>query len=318
VRHGIVLVDKPSGPTSHDIVEAARHALAIRRIGHTGTLDPLATGLLLLGVGEGTKLTPFLSELDKTYECTARLGARSTTYDAMGAIKAVAEPAALASLDREQIERAVARFRGAIEQKPPAFSAIKVAGRPMYSYARRGEEIVAKPRRVRVYSLDVIAWNPPDLELRTRVSSGAYVRSIVHDLGEALGVGGYVSRLRRTRIGPFDVADAVDLARAGTTAESFEKGWRSPADALAHWVRVRVTDDLVGAVRNGGTIAATGLEISRPPLEADHLYALLDREGRLLAVARCVVNRGNMTVFGGAGERGELVLKPVRGFNEES
>lgn len=317
MRHGILLVDKPSGPTSHDIVEMVRHALGVRQIGHMGTLDPLATGLLLLGIGEGTKLMPFLADLDKTYECTARLGARSTTYDAMGAIEPVAEPSVVAALGRERIEEAVAQFRGTIEQLPPSFSAVKVAGRPMYSYARRGEEVESKPRRVRVYSLGVAAWNPPDLELWLRVSGGTYVRSIVHDLGETLGVGGYVNRLRRTAIGVFTVGEAVDLSATGATPEALEKGWRSLADALGHWTHVRVTDERVGAVRNGAMIAAGGLEVSRPPLEADHLYALIDGEGRLMAVARCLVNRGDATVVGGRGERGELVLKPVRGFKDE-
>lgn len=314
MNNGILLVDKPSGPTSHDVVEIARHALGIRRIGHMGTLDPLASGLLLLGIGEGTKLTPFLSDLDKAYECVARLGARSTTHDAMGTIEAEADPS---GLDREQIEEAASRFRGTIEQRPPAFSAIKVAGRPMYDYARRGEAVELRPRRVHVHSLDVVAYNPPDLEMRLCVSSGTYVRSIVHDLGEALGVGGYVIQLRRTRIGPFDVADTVGVTADGAITGELEKAWRSLARALGHWTRVRLPDALVGAVRNGGAIAAAGLEVSQPPLEADHLYALLDGRDRLLAVARCLVSRGDMPVFGSRGERGELVLKPVRGFNDD-
>jgi len=317
VRHGILLVDKPSGPTSHDVVEIARHALGIRQIGHMGTLDPLATGLLLLGVGEGTKLTPFLSDLDKTYECTMRLGARSTTYDAMGAIEVVADSDALAALDRGRIEQAASRFRGAIEQQPPSFSAIKVAGRPMYDYARRGEEVELRPRRVRVYSLDIVTYSPPDVEMHMRVSSGTYVRSIVHDLGEALGVGGYVTRLRRTTVGPFNISDAVDVAAAGTGAGAFETGWRSLAQALAHWTWVGVPGALIGPIRNGGAIAAAGLAISKSALEADRLYALLDPDDRLIAVARCLVNRGDMTVFGNTTGRGELVLKPVRGFHEE-
>jgi tRNA pseudouridine55 synthase len=313
LRHGIILVDKPSGPTSHDIVEIARHCLGIRQIGHTGTLDPLATGLLILGVGEGTKLTPFLSDLDKTYECTARLGARSSTYDAMGAIEPVADPT---RLNPDQIEAAAAHFRGSIEQKPPVFSAIKVAGQPLYRYARRGEEVELQPRRVRVYALDVVSFHPPDLELRMNVSSGTYVRSIVHDMGAALGVGAYVTQLRRTAIGPFDVADAASLS-AHVTADALEKGWRSLAQALGHWTSVRVPDSLIAAVRNGGTIAATGLDVSQPPLVPDHLYALLDSGDRLLAVARCLVSRGEAAVAGGGGGRGEYLLKPVRGFREE-
>jgi tRNA pseudouridine55 synthase len=315
VRHGILLVDKPSGPTSHDIVEMARHALGIRQIGHMGTLDPLATGLLLLGIGEGTKLQPFLAELDKTYECVARLGARSSTYDAMGTIETVAEPA---GLERTVIEEAVGRFRGTIEQAPPPFSAVKVAGRPLYSYARRGEKVESRPRRVRVFSIDIVAWKAPDLELRMRVSSGTYVRSIVHEIGESLRVGAYVSQLRRTAVGLFDVADAVTLATGVTTPDDWEKGWRSLAEALNHWDWVRVPEALAGAAQNGATIGATGLATSRSPFEADRLYRLLDGGGdRLLAVARCLVSRGAAAVQGPGGGRGEFILKPVRVFHDE-
>jgi len=313
VRHGVLLVDKPSGPTSHDIVEFARHALGIREIGHMGTLDPLAIGLLLLGVGEGTKLMQFLLDLDKTYECTARLGARSSTYDAMGRVEPVADPSGVTIA---QIEDVLGRFRGTIEQKPPSFSAIKVAGRPLYRYARKGEEVESRSRRVRVHSLEIVAWHPPDLALLLRVSGGTYVRSIVHDLGEALGVGAYVSRLRRTAVGPFNVSDAVGIGPDGAFAGDLDKAGRSLADALGHWPRVRVPDNLIAPVKNGAMIAATGLEVSPPPFEADRLYALLDGGNRLLAVVRCLVNRGEGVGFGG-GRRGEFVLKPVRGFQDE-
>jgi len=313
VRHGVLLVDKPSGPTSHDVVEMARHALGIRAVGHMGTLDPLADGLLLLGVGEGTKLMQFLGDLDKTYECTARLGARSSTYDAMGTIEPVADPSALTL---EQIEQAAARFRGAIEQRPPSFSAVKVAGQPLYRYARRGEEVEARPRKVRVHSLEVAAFRPPDLELLLRVSGGTYVRSIVHDLGEVLGVGAYVARLRRTAVGPFRVDDAATITPEGAFAGDLDRAWRTLAEALGHWPRARVPDEWLGAVKNGATIAATGLEVSGAPLEADRLFALLDGRDRLLAVARCLVSRGEGTVVGGV-RRGDFVLKPVRGFQDD-
>jgi len=343
VRHGTILVDKPSGPTSHDIVEIVRHALGVRQVGHMGTLDPLATGLLLVGVGEATKLTPFLSGLDKTYECTARLGARSSTYDAMGTIETVADPV---EVDRERIEEALEGFRGSIEQAPPPFSAVKVKGQPMYKYARRGEKVEPKPRRVRVHRFEIVNYAPPDLEIHLRVSSGTYVRSLVHDLGEKLDVGAYVSRLRRTAIGSFSVADAIAVhrleacateklgleafateklgleARAtgdGVTADDFGKAWRSLAESLGHLASVRVPEELVGAVCNGGIIAARGLDSphAKPaPPQPDDLCALLDDRRRLLAVARCLVSRGDVAVHGSAAQRGDLVFKPVRVFTE--
>jgi tRNA pseudouridine55 synthase len=328
----MVLVDKPVGPTSHDVVEILRHALGTRQVGHMGTLDPLATGLLLMGVGEGTKLTQFLLEMDKRYECTARLGARSTTYDSMGAIEEVADPSGLA---REQVEAALERFRGAFEQRPPSFSAIKVQGRPLYDYARKGEEVERKPRRVRVHELTLWRFEPPEIELRMHVSSGTYVRSIVHDLGEALGVGAYVTQLRRTSVGPFDVRDALRITPEGAveaveTLQGTEGGeggekvegktgikqcFLTLAQALGHWRQLRVPDALLEAVRNGGTIAAGSLEYDPPALISDHQYALVDDAGRLVAVARCLVTHGDQKVFGNAG-RGDLVLKPLRIFHD--
>lgn len=313
MRSGIVLVDKPSGPTSHDIVEMFRRLLAIRRVGHMGTLDPLATGLLLVGVGEGTKLTPFLSDLDKTYECVARLGARSTTYDAMGEIENVADPA---RLDVEAIERALVRFRGTIEQVPPPFSAVKVGGLPLYKYARRGMTAELKPRRVRVHQIELLTWEPPDLQLRLHVSSGTYVRSLVHDLGDHLGVGGYVAQLRRTAVGPFSVAEAVAVGSDGTVADDWPKAWRSMSQALVHWTKLQVPDSLVDPVGNGALIAAGRLGRTTR-LRAGELYALVDADDNLLAVARCLVSKGNVKVYGATPERGQLILKPVRVFRNE-
>ena len=313
MRHGILLVDKPCGPTSHDVVERVRHALGIKKVGHMGTLDPLATGLLLLGVGEGTKLTPFLSGLDKTYRCTARLGARSSTYDAMGEIESVGNPG---DLGRERIEEALRAFRGTIEQLPPPFSAIKVKGRPLYKYARAGEEVERQARRVRIDALEIGDWSPPDLRLLMRVGSGTYVRSVVHDLGEALEVGAYVTELRRTAVGEFKVEEAIAVTVGGTFVAEIEKGMRTLAEGLSHMPQARVPDSLVAAVRAGGAIVADRLD-PRPALEAHDQCALVDGEGRLLAVARTIVNRGEMKVPFGETRRGDRLLKPIRVFHNE-
>lgn len=314
LKNGVILVDKPSGPTSHDVVELFRHHLGIRQVGHMGTLDPLATGLLLIGFGEGTKLMPFLSGLDKSYECTARLGARSSTYDAMGDIEEVANPG---ELSRDQIDRALEAFRGSIEQLPPTFSALKVNGKPMYKYARKGQAVERKPRRVKVHELQIARFEMPELALRMRVSSGTYVRSIVHDLGESLGVGAYVTQLRRTSIAEFDVADAVVPSSDPGALDDLGKACRSLADALAHFRRLVVPDTAIDYIRNGGIVAASSLEYERPALVPDHLYALVDSRERLLTVSRCLISRGETRVQGGVAPRGEPVLKPVRGFNDD-
>lgn len=315
MTHGILLIDKPAGPTSHDVVEVVRHAFGIRKVGHMGTLDPLATGLLLIGIGEGTKLTPFLSGLDKTYTCTARLGARSSTYDSMGEIEDIGDPGCV---ERGRIEATLGDFRGTIEQLPPPFSAVKVKGRPLYKYARKGEAVERKSRRVRVEALEMVAWTPPDLALRMRVGSGTYVRSIVHDLGEKLGVGAHVTRLRRTAIGAFCVEDAVAVSVDGAIEGDAERAMRTLADGLAHMARVNVSEPHAAAVRSGNSVVAERLNPPPPAsLGPDEICALVDGDGHLLAVARCVAGREPVQLPTGEARRGDRILKPVRVFHDE-
>lgn len=192
---GILLVDKPKGKTSHDVVAAVRRSLGERSVGHAGTLDPLATGLLVLGVGKATRLLEFIPG-DKTYEAEFRLGRLTDTDDADGkAIEDVPVPSG------EELDLALARFRGEILQRPPRHSAVKVQGRKLYEYARKGQEVQAPDRRVRVDELTILSYEPPRFRLRIRGSKGLYVRSIARDLG------GHVVELRRTRCGPFGVEE---------------------------------------------------------------------------------------------------------------
>ncbi len=203
---GFLLVDKPVGPTSHDIVDAARRVLRTRKIGHAGTLDPFASGLLILAVGKMTKEIAKFVGLDKAYEATLRLGATSDTMDRTGAI---AEQKDCAPVSREAFEAALEKFRGEIGQVPPMYSAKKVGGKKLYELAREGVEIERKPVRVTIHELELVAFSWPTAKIRTRVSSGTYIRALADDIGKALGCGAYLEELRRTRIGSFDVKDAV-------------------------------------------------------------------------------------------------------------
>ncbi|MFE5410059.1 tRNA pseudouridine(55) synthase TruB [Microbacterium sp. NPDC056569] len=207
---GILLVDKPGGITSHDVVARARRALGTRKIGHAGTLDPMATGLLVLGVEGATRLLTFVVGLDKTYEATIRLGVSTDTDDAEGAV--IAETDA-ASLDSVAITAGVAGLSGRISQVPSTYSAIKVDGRRAYDLARAGEDVQLKAREVTVSRFDVLAerrsGGTVDLDVVVDCSSGTYIRSLARDLGATLGVGGHLTALRRTRIGPFDVTSAA-------------------------------------------------------------------------------------------------------------
>lgn len=205
--NGILLLDKPAGPTSHDAVYAVRRALGERRVGHFGTLDPFATGLLVLAIGKATRLAPFCSDHDKAYRAVVRLGARSDTGDPEGEIEPV-EVDAAPSL--ETVETACARWIGEVDQVPPAYSAKKVAGRRAYERARAGETVTLEPARVRIDAIEVVAYDFPDLELEIRCGPGTYVRALTRDLGEDLGTGGYCTGLRRTRSGPFELERALE------------------------------------------------------------------------------------------------------------
>ena len=209
------LVAKPAGPTSHDVVDIARRALNQKRVGHLGTLDPFAEGLLVVVVGRATRLAPYAAGWKKSYDGVIRLGSVTTTDDRTGEVTTTSD--AWRSLDLEQIRAASTGLTGEIEQKPPAFSAVKVGGVRAYKKARRGEAVVVEARRVTVFEFTLSGWNAPDVTFRATVSGGTYLRSLARDLGERLGCGGHLAELRRTVVGPFRLEEAVP-AQALTAA----------------------------------------------------------------------------------------------------
>ena len=207
--NGVLVVDKPTGPTSHDVVARVRRAIGEKRIGHTGTLDPLATGVLALVIGRATRLAQFLSSDEKEYLATVRLGMSTPTYDAEGLDATDLRPRP--DVTREDIERALASFRGTYLQTPPPFSAKKVAGVRAYAHARKDRVVELKPVEVTVSALEVVAAEHGRLELHLVASSGFYVRTLAHQLGQRLGCGAFLEGLRRTRAGDFALAQAVPL-----------------------------------------------------------------------------------------------------------
>lgn len=255
---GVLPVDKPEGPTSHDVVGRARRALGERRIGHTGTLDPFASGLLLLCVGGATRLSEYLTGMDKHYEATAVLGTATDSGDRDGEVVSSAPPESVAALSLEAVEAAVAALRGVQRQVPPALSARKVGGVPAHRRVRRGEEVTLEAREVTIHAFEVDAWEPPLLRLRVHCSSGTYVRSLARDLGEALGVGGHLGALRRTAVGRFGVEGALtpdDLA----DAERVGRALIAPLEAVAHLPRVDVDEKGVLELGHGRSVPAPGL-----------------------------------------------------------
>lgn len=278
---GVLVVDKPHGPTSHDVVAWARRALGTRAVGHAGTLDPMATGVLVLGVGEGTKLTPYLMGEDKEYEATIALGAETDTLDAHGEIVERAE----VDVDRARVEALLPRFLGTYLQRAPAVSAIKKDGVALHERVRRGEDVVAPEREVTCHGLDVLAVREREIDLQVRCAKGFYVRSLGRDLARALGTRGHLSRLRRTRSGAFSADLALDgelLRRARDDEGARELARRALiplADAVAGMTRVAVDDAGARDVRHGRP-----LRVERP--EQLEPIAVLDGAGALLAIAR--------------------------------
>ena len=269
--HGLVVVDKPAGITSHDVVAHCRRALGQRQVGHGGTLDPSATGVLLVGAGSATRLLRFLSVLPKTYEGEVVLGVETATLDADGEVVATHD---MAGVTLDQVREAATRFVGEIEQVPPMVSAVKVGGRRLHELARAGMEVERAPRPVVVHRLAVDP-GPETGVVRISVdcSSGTYVRTLAADLGTALGGGAHLRRLRRTAVGPFSLADARPLDDVGPDT------LLPPAAAVRHLPVVAVDGETAAAVAHGAVLA-------RPagPFEGDGPWAVLDGAGALLAV----------------------------------
>ncbi len=285
---GILLIDKPHGITSHDVVARTRKYVGTRKVGHAGTLDPMATGLLVLGINNSTRLLTWLVGLDKEYVATIRLGASSTTDDAEGELSPRAGAAALAAVGDAAVTAGIARLTGPISQRPSSVSAIKVDGKRAYTLARAGAEVVLEARSVTVSAFEVLRavrgdW--VDLDVRVVCSSGTYIRALARDLGNDLGVGGHLTALRRTRIGPFAVADAAALD------ESLRDALLTPADAAS-----RLFPSLQLTAQEAADLA-TGRRIPLEPAEArPGPIAALAPDGRLVGLVEAHEGRAKILV----------------------
>ncbi len=252
---GVLVVDKPVGMTSHDVVQAVRTGTGLRRAGHTGTLDPRASGVLVILVGPAVRLSEFVSASDKRYQAIIRLGSTTDTFDADGKFTNSDEPV---DVTEDQFEKVLNTFIGEIEQTPPPYSAVKVQGRKAYDMARQGEEVELAPRKITVHHLEVLEWAPPEVVIDVHCSSGTYVRSLANDLGNVLGCGAYLVGLRRTKSGRFSLRDATPLRKL---QEAFHAGnWYQylipAAEALAEWPAVELSPDEVEDVRHGHRVKA--------------------------------------------------------------
>ncbi len=276
---GILLVDKPQGMTSHDVVDVLRKVTGLRRIGHTGTLDPRATGLLVMCLGQATRLSQYLSGLDKTYEGAMQLGVTTRSHDLDGEV--VEERPVDPGLRREGLQAVCNRFIGDIQQVPPMVSAIKIGGKRLYKLARQGQEIERPARAITVHAFTVTRWEPPYADLIVSCTSGAYVRTLCHDAGQLLGCGAVLSRLRRTRVGNYDIGGALSLD-AFQSPETVEQRLVSMDNALDLPV-VIVDRTQEQMIRTGGTVS--GQDIESAASGHTGLVQVKSKRGKLIALA---------------------------------
>lgn len=292
---GVLVVDKPVGMTSHDVVQAIRNGTGLRRAGHTGTLDPRASGVLVILVGPAVRLSEYVSASDKRYQAIIRLGSTTDTFDADGKFTRNDVPV---NVTEAEFDAVLQTFIGEIEQTPPPYSAVKVQGRKAYEMARQGEEVELAPRKIQVHHLEVLEWAPPEVVVDVHCSSGTYVRSLANDLGEKLGTGAYLVGLRRTKSGRFSLRDATPLRKL---QEAFHAGnWYQflipAAEALADWPAVELSPDEVEGVRHGHRVKAA--DDSKPGMVRG-----VSTQGELVALMDLV-----------AGEDGSLEWQPKKVF----
>ena len=295
---GFVVIDKPAGITSHDVVNRVRRIMGTRRVGHTGTLDPFATGVLPIAFNNGTKCIPFLDEGQKTYEALLRLGVTTDTLDMTGLVLSESDPS---SINREQFISSFADFSGSISQIPPMYSAIKQNGQPLYKLARQGVEVERKARDVEIYSLELLSFNLPHAAIRIVCSRGTYVRSLADDIGRRLGCGAALQELRRTASGPFSLCETVTLEKLQQTVldGTFYQSCISPYLALSHLEDIPLTESGLEKVSHGRAPEWSETVLSAINTDVSTKLVRLSWRNELAAVAAFVseINGGSRLVI---------------------
>lgn len=275
--NGVIVVDKPGGMTSHDVVNRVRRVLGQKAVGHLGTLDPMATGVLPIVTGKLTRLAQFYAKSEKAYEGEIRFGFATDTYDAEGEPVTTAQ---VVNLERGQVDAVAAEFRGVIQQMPPSYSAKKIAGVPAYKLARKDKEVELKAVQVEVKELEILSVESERARFRARVSSGTYLRSIAHEMGQRLGCGAHLSALRRTAVAEFTLADAValgDLAEAAEAGE-IERCLIHPRKLLPDLPAVTADETVVGLIRSGRSV-------NLPELSSARTVKVFQGQRELIAIA---------------------------------
>ena len=293
---GVLVVDKPVGMTSHDVVQAIRNGSSLRRAGHTGTLGPRASGVLVILGGPAVRLREYVSASDKRYQAIIRMGGKTDTFDAEGRVTPSTQPV---NVTEPQFEEVLKTFVGEIEQTPPPYSAVKVQGRKAYEMARQGEPVDLAPRKITVHHLEVLEWAPPEAVIDVHCSSGTYVRSLANDLGEKLGCGAYLVGLRRTKSGRFSLRDATPLRKLqeAFTAGNWYQYLIPAAEALGDWPAIVLSPDEVEGVRHGHRVKAAEDAVLGNKVRG------VSTQGELVALMECIT-----------GEDGALAWQPKKVF----
>ncbi len=294
---GLLLVNKPIGMTSHDVVQKVRRFTHQRKVGHVGTLDPLATGLLALCLGKGSKIARFLTDYNKTYEAQIHLGISSKTFDAEGVTDKQLQTAKTPNVTREQFDQVLSCFTGLIQQRAPIYSAIKVNGQPLYRAARKGEDVEAPIRSVTIENLTVNSFAMPRVDMTVKCSKGTYIRSLANDIGEKLACGAYLSKLSRTSIGKLSLANALSLEEIEEYAqlENLQSHLISPADAL-DLPSLVVSDTFAPTVAVGLRPSATDIDRINGTFNAGAFVSLMTGNNTLLAVGISEVGSTEITM----------------------
>jgi tRNA pseudouridine55 synthase len=289
---GVLVVDKPRGMTSHDVVDYLRRTLGIKRIGHAGTLDPAADGVLLTCINKATKLVQFLTQYDKEYDAEIKLGVTTDTYDGEGKVVQIKD---VREMGESKIREAISTFQGKIQQTVPLYSALKFQGKRLYQYARAGVEIEPKRREVEIKSLEIMDIEFPMVRLRINCSKGTYIRSLASELGEKLGCGAHLFSLRRTRVGPFKADEALnlesisDMQAAGRIAEillPLEK-------IISDFPAVVVKEIFAEKVQDGPTLKPSSVQSLEGDFKENQTISLKDTRKRIIAVGRALTPAGN-------------------------
>ena len=281
--NGVLIIDKSAGPTSHDVVASVRKVLRMKKVGHTGTLDPAATGVLPIVLGKATKLSRYLVGCDKSYRGMICLGVTTDTLDAVGEVLEE-KPV---DVTQDQVEAVLEKFRGDIKQVPPMYSAKKIDGKKLYELARQGVEVEREAKDVRIDELKLISFDGTNIEVDVTCTSGTYIRVLALDIGEALGCGGHLSALRRTRVGNFDLSSAITIDDLADAPQKAEELTLSMGAALTALPILEIPADIGAMIKNGYQLTVADLRtLDLPDFKLDDALMLRTLEGDLIGIAR--------------------------------